>query len=170
MKKKFLILCSLLALIVAYMLIVWFCVPTRSYTDLFATEQIMRIVASRSPLFLIGKVFFTQLVVAFLFFSLSLLLYKKLKRNMVFVLSTALPSVCSFVLNVFLIKPRIIGIGVDSYDAHTIIGLTVADLFNVTLFDALFALTIGIITSLLVILAVRWYRIFAPELVGDAQR
>lgn len=170
MKKKFLILFGAFIVILAYMLVIWFCVPTEKYTDFFATEQIMRVIAPLSPLFLIRSVYLTQLVVIFLFFCLSLLLFKKLNKITTMIFSLALPSVCSFLLNVFLIKPRVIGIGTDAYAPHTLLQNHPAFVFNVTAFDILFALLIGIITALFVMLAVKWYGVFAPHLVTNTKK
>ncbi len=166
MKKKFFILCGALIVILAYMLIVWFCVPIENYSDFFATEQIMRIIAPKSLLFLIRRVFKTQLVVIFLFFSLSLFLLRKLNKIGDLIFSLFLPSVCSFVLNVFLIKPRLIGVGGDYYSAHTIVQTAPNFTFNVTMFDILFAIWIGIITAISFLCAYKWYKTFLPSIVG----
>ena len=165
MRKRFFILSALFVLILAYMLIVWFCVPVDRYSDVFATEQIMRIFAPKSLLFLIRKVFKTQLVVIFLFFSLSLFLFRKLNKIGDLIFSLILPSVCSFVLNVFLIKPRLIGVGVDYYSANTIVQSSTVFTFNVTMFDILFAIWIGIITAISFLCAYKWYKIFLPSIV-----
>ena len=165
MKKRLFILSALFVLILAYMLIIWFCVPAQNYSDFFATEQIMRILAPKSLLFLISRVFKSQLVVIFLFFSLSLFLFRKLNKIGNLIFSLFLPSVCSFVLNVFLIKPRLIGVGVDYYSAHTIVQSSTVFTFDVTMFDILFAIWIGIITAISFLCAYKWYKTFLPSIV-----
>ncbi len=143
MKKKLYFLCSALVLAVAYMLIVWFFVPASQYNDFFATEQIMRGLIPKSSLFVLFAVLPLQLVIMALF----LFLLKKQKL----VYRLLLPSICAFILNVLLIKPKLIGLGGDTYAPHTLLYTTPTDLFNVTMFDILFAICVGIITAIITI-------------------
>ena len=160
MKKIFFMSLTSFLTILAYMLVVWFFVPVEYYTDIFATEQIMRLIAPLSPLYLLNYVFRTQLIVTFVFFSVSLymIFIKEIKTKLVLIFSLALPSVTSFLLNVFLVKPRrLIGFGGDIYPAQTIMDSS-ALYFNVTLFDVLFAIEIGLITTLLVVATYKLYK------------
>lgn len=150
MKKIFYISLGALLVILAYMLAVWFFVPAEAYTDLFATEKIMREMAALSPFDFVRVLFYTQLAVTTLFFciSLFLILFKKLKSKFVLIFSLLLPTLCSLLLDVFLIKPILIGFAGDSYSAQTIMQTTAGFDFNITMFDVLFSLCIGLVTTL----------------------
>ncbi len=149
MKKRLCILSALFVLILAYMLIIWFCVPCDAYNGFFATEKIMRQFAPMSSVFLLSALLPAQLLIIALFLVLTFVLKKQLKRNSLLFINFILPSLCAFAFDVLFVKFKLIGYGDSTYPSFTVTQTTPIFFIKVTMFDILFALCVGLVTVIL---------------------